>query len=139
MTADALISRLEGVKVTGSGRWLALCPAHDDRRPSLSIAEKDDGVILIHCWSGCSAHEVLTAIDLDFNVLFPEPLPGHKPERRPFATADVLRAIAFECLVCATAGVRVAHGAELTHEDRARLILASGRIQAAIQAGGYEQ
>ena len=38
-----LVSRLHGVKDTGSKRWIAPCPPHDDKRPSLSIRELDDG------------------------------------------------------------------------------------------------
>ena len=52
MSADALLSRLDGVKKTGHGQWIARCPAHEDRSPSLSIAEKDDRV-LVHCHAGC--------------------------------------------------------------------------------------
>lgn len=50
---DDLISRLKQVTKNGNG-WEACCPAHDDRRPSLSIAESDDGKILLTCHSnGC--------------------------------------------------------------------------------------
>lgn len=42
-----------------SGRWyrsygIARCPAHDDRNPSLSIADGDDGRLLLYCHAGCS-------------------------------------------------------------------------------------
>ena len=62
--ADLLLSRLDGVRRTGSGRWIARCPAHDDRRPSLSVRELDDGRTLLHCFSGCSPDAVLDAIGL---------------------------------------------------------------------------
>ena len=50
-TADALAKALHGRKC-GSG-WIARCPAHNDRHPSLSIAERD-GKLLVYCHAGCS-------------------------------------------------------------------------------------
>jgi putative DNA primase/helicase len=41
--------------------WMALCPAHDDRNPSLAISEKD-GNILIHCHAGCDQRAVIAAL-----------------------------------------------------------------------------
>lgn len=64
-----LIQALEdhGCTVRGSGaRYSSQCPAHEDRDPSLSIREKDDGKILIHCHAGCETVDVLSAIGLDF-------------------------------------------------------------------------
>jgi len=42
MAIDALLSRLAKARQSGTGRWVACCPAHDDKRPSLSIRELDD-------------------------------------------------------------------------------------------------
>lgn len=71
MNINKLLDRLEKVKQTGPEKWIACCPAHDDRSPSLGIAIKDDKV-LIKCWSGCGAIDVLNAVGLDYSVLFPE-------------------------------------------------------------------
>lgn len=38
---DKLTSRLDGVKSNGYGKYLARCPAHDDKSPSLAIKETD--------------------------------------------------------------------------------------------------
>ena len=59
MIADALAKALHGRKC-GSG-WIARCPAHDDRHPSLSIAE-DNGTLLVHCFAGCSQESVLGSL-----------------------------------------------------------------------------
>jgi hypothetical protein len=77
VSAAALLDRLERVKQTGPGRWLARCPAHEDRSPSLSIRELDDGRILLHDFGGCEAADVLAAIGLALSDLFPESLPEH--------------------------------------------------------------
>jgi putative DNA primase/helicase len=34
--------------------WMARCPAHNDRTPSLSIADGAEGRILLACFAGCS-------------------------------------------------------------------------------------
>lgn len=138
MTVDNLLSRLDRVKRTGAGRWIARCPSHDDRSPSLSIRELDDGRILLHCFAGCDVQSVLTAAGLSLDDLFPPRNLGHqaKLEGRPFPASDILRAIAFEALVVAVAGSSILSGKAFTAADRDRLFLAVGRIQAALDAGG---
>src|SRR5262249_12866760 len=51
---------LDGRRV-GSA-WMARCPAHDDREPSLSIGETRDGKVLVHCHAGCDQHLVIAAL-----------------------------------------------------------------------------
>ena len=138
MSADALISRLDGVKRTGPGRWLARCPAHEDRSPSLSIRELEDSRVLVHCFASCSVEEVLSAVGLEMDVLFPpKPIEYGKPERRPFPAADVLRCLAFEALVVAHAGAALLTGnPSFSEADRERLMLAVSRIQEALTAAG---
>jgi len=60
MTAETIAKALGGRKA-GSG-WVARCPAHDDRTPSLSLADGHDGRLLVKCWAGCSACDVLAAL-----------------------------------------------------------------------------
>jgi hypothetical protein len=136
--ADNLLGRLDAVRRTGAGTWSARCPAHDDRGPSLSIAEKDDGRILVHCHAGCDVEAVLVAIGMNISDLFPPRVIAHrvKSERRPFPAADVLRAVGFEAMVVAAAAVALLAGEPFSEIDRDRLILAVTRIQAAISAAG---
>jgi putative DNA primase/helicase len=56
-------------KRVGEDRWMALCPAHDDRNPSLSIREAR-GKALVHCFAGCSTEAVLEALRLRWTDLF---------------------------------------------------------------------
>jgi hypothetical protein len=72
--AVKLLDRLGRVKQTGSGRWLARCPGHEDRSPSLSIRALDDGRVLINCFAGCEPGDVLLAVGLTMSDLFPERL-----------------------------------------------------------------
>ncbi|MCS7047345.1 MAG: hypothetical protein NZO58_13385, partial [Gemmataceae bacterium] len=66
---ENLLARVTGVKQTGKG-WSARCPAHDDRKASLSIAEGDDGTVLLKCHAGCSTEAVLRAMGLELRDLF---------------------------------------------------------------------
>jgi putative DNA primase/helicase len=59
MNADTLIRALEARR-SGSC-WMARCPAHDDRNPSLSIREAD-GKVLVHCHAGCKQQAVIDAL-----------------------------------------------------------------------------
>ena len=60
MTAEAIAQALQARR-TGPGRWMARCPAHDDRTPSLSIAERN-GTLLVHCFAGCRQADVIEAL-----------------------------------------------------------------------------
>ena len=137
MSADSLVSLLEKVKSTGKNRWQARCPAHADKGPSLSIRETDDGRVLVHCFAGCSVHEIVQAVGLELSDLFPPRTTGNaKGERRPFAAADALRAVGFEALVVCAAAAALATGEPLSSADRNRLITAGERIQLALAGAG---
>jgi hypothetical protein len=130
MSAAPLIDCLDGVKRTGPGRWIAKCPAHDDRQPSLAVRELDDGRVLLHCFAQCAVEDVLAAVGLTFDTLFPErPIDERrKPERRSFPAADVLRALTTEIaiVVIYVADHRAGHIA--SHQDHERFLLACSRI-----------
>lgn len=69
MTIEKLLTKLE--KVTRSGRgFMALCPAHKDHHPSLSITRSDSGKILLHCHGGCSFDQILQAIGVSRSELY---------------------------------------------------------------------
>lgn len=74
---DDLLVLLKGVKRTGDGRYMALCPGHNDHEPSLSIAVVD-GKILIFCHAECTPDAILGAIGLNLADLFLDG--GHAPE-----------------------------------------------------------
>jgi putative DNA primase/helicase len=65
---DLLLGRLEGVRPAGPRSWVARCPAHDDRDPSLSVSVKE-GRILIYCFAGCAPEAVLQAVGLTWRDL----------------------------------------------------------------------
>ncbi len=67
---ERLLANLSDVKKSGTG-WSACCPAHKDRRASLSIAEGDDGRALVKCHAGCSFDDICAAVGLSTVDLMP--------------------------------------------------------------------
>lgn len=135
--AEKFLSRVEGVRPTGPGRWVFKVPTRKDKHPSGSARELDDGRLLIYDFAGDSALEMLKAVGLELSDLYPDALPNHgKPERRPFIATDALRCVAFEALVCAAAATTMASGEPLSSVDRDRLMLAAERLNGAARKAG---
>lgn len=121
MTAETLLNQLHKVRKSGPDSWMACCPAHDDRTPSLRVTEGSDGHILIHCFAGCSAMDVMGAAGLEMGELFPErdqhyfdDRPPEPPPRETRAEADLVK-IQIRYL---TADAMVEAGNRLTAEEQ---------------------
>jgi len=137
-----LLARLDKVKTNGPGRWLACCPAHDDRSPSLAIRETEDGTILVKCFSGCPTTDVVAAAGMEMHELFPrrerDAFASSKRPRERWVPRDVLAAIARESLVVMLAAEAVHSGATLAATDLERLARAAGRIRGAAKEVGCD-
>ncbi|MFI7069527.1 phage/plasmid primase, P4 family [Micromonospora sediminicola] len=55
MTLTDLLARLKAHD--DADGWLAVCPSHEDSRPSLRIAVGESGALLLKCRAGCSTVE----------------------------------------------------------------------------------
>lgn len=103
MKTDRLLSQLRKVKQTAMGEWVACCPAHDDRSPSLSVKETPEGMVLIHCFAGCEPLQVLNAVGLTFEDVMPDrigdPIKGFK--KLPWNPRTILEAITDNAQVAA--------------------------------------
>lgn len=132
---EAFLSRLSKVRKTGADSWIACCPAHDDKRPSMTIRVLDDGRTLCHCFAGCSFEEILAASGSNISDFFPEKPLYHraKPLRRPFPAADVLECLSFESSVLYFAACHMAAGKILPELERERMNLAARRIREAVE------
>lgn len=130
MTAAALIDRLERVRQTAPGRWLARCPAHQDKSPSLSIRELDDGRVLLHCFGGCEVGDVLVAVGLTMADLFPQRLPEHAyaPSGSGIPARDLLQIISQETSIVAVIAADLLAKKDISAIDWQRLALAGSRI-----------
>src|SRR5581483_3512580 len=60
MSAEAIAKTLGGRKAGAT--WMAHCPAHDDRMPSLSITDTRDGKVLVRCHAGCDQRDVIAVL-----------------------------------------------------------------------------
>ena len=78
---ELLLSKLDGVKRSGNS-WMALCPSHEDRNPSLSVAGGAHGRALVKCHAGCSTEQIVNAIGLKRSDLFVKKALGSKKEDR---------------------------------------------------------
>ena len=67
---EYVLNHLTGVRPSMHG-WVACCPAHADREPSLSIGIGEDGQVLLKCFAGCSLDAIVQAIGMTVADLFP--------------------------------------------------------------------
>jgi CHC2 zinc finger len=126
--AVKVLDRLQGVKATGPGRWLARCPAHEDRSPSLSVRDID-GRVLIHCFGGCGPGDVVAALGLTLGDLFDKPLGPHfAPSKSRIPATDLLEVVDLELLNAAILCNELAQDKRISEADRRTLTTAAVRI-----------
>lgn len=136
---EVLLGRLDRPRKTGRG-WTARCPAHGDRTASLSIAEGLDGRVLLHCFAGCSAGDVVASLGLTLGNLFP------RRHMRDMTTVEraimregaqqsrwraALGVLAGEAVLIGIAAAVIRRGEPLVDEDAARLDQAIQRVESA--------
>lgn len=142
--SESLLSRLEGVKQRGPGSWVARCPAHDDKSPSLSVRETGDGVLLLHCFGGCAPADIVAAVGMELADLFPPrptaasaratPEHHHKPRRKPpIPWADVIKSLSYALTAIRIAAGDMAKGKTLSGDDLDTLQRADDIIKEALR------
>ena len=133
---EILLGRLDKVRRCGSGH-IARCPSHEDRSASLSINSGTDGRVLLNCFAGCSAADVVASLGLQIADLF---------VRKPTATMSfaersalrehgrqsqwraALNVIDLEATVVQIAARQMLTKQPLDESDYQRLVVASNRI-----------
>ena len=133
MNINDFLSYFEKSYRSGKDEYQCLCPAHQDKTASLSIKNLPDERILIHCFAGCAANDILEAVGLTFDDIVPKRLGDFKPVSKPFNPYAVLKAISNETLLVALAGLEIANGKTLPQEDKDRLLIAANRLREAYQ------
>jgi hypothetical protein len=133
---DLVSSKVGRFKSARPGRAMGRCPAHKDRRASLSLRELDDGRVLLHCFAGCEVDAVVSAMGLQMEDLFP-PRPvaagGASGERRPYSVRQLVEALQAELGVAWVLLSDLEGGKVPTDTDRRRAGLAKARCQALIE------
>jgi hypothetical protein len=135
---DALLARLDRVQATAHG-WRADCPTGHKTHGTLSIAQGDDGRVLLHCFAGCAASDVLGGLGLTLADIQPARIRDESPEgrraaRERFRLASVSAAagvLAREADLVLIAAADTAQGIPLTDADFARLAECVERLHAA--------
>jgi CHC2 zinc finger len=128
---ENLLSKLEKVRSKGRGKWVACCPAHADKSPSLAITEIQDGTILIHCFGKCSITEITDAIGLSVADLFPKSddvSVNGRGLKRPFSTSQILPAFERELLVGVQFLGAIGRGATIPEIEKKRAAQCAERL-----------
>lgn len=96
---DDVLALLEGVTQPSHdpSQYMALCPAHNDHNQSLAVRESDGGIVVLHCFAGCTAsgpEPVCEALGIPVSYLFadhdsgPASKPSSLPEDYIYRDAD---------------------------------------------------
>jgi hypothetical protein len=138
LSAEDILDRLEGVRQCTTDSWVARCPAHEDRSPSLTVRDAGDGMVLMHCFTGCDVTAIVESIGLELSALFPPRSPDEhrrRSLRKPFPASAVLSALASEALIASMAATTLARGEKLGAADRERLQRAATRLEEGARYG----
>ena len=136
---ESFLARLDLVRKAGRG-WTAKCPAHEDRTASLSITAGDDGRVLLHCFAGCSAADVVASAGLTIGDLFVKRPTSDmtfaersalREQGRQAQWRAALNVMSLEAKIIQLAAHDLLTGKPLAQDDRQRLVVACGRIDAA--------
>jgi hypothetical protein len=126
MSLEIILGQLSKVKKLHKG-YKACCPVHQDKSPSMTITETNDGKILIHCFScGANGKDVVEALGLAPGVLFSgdfTPDPAYRKEKYK----DVLLEDHFMIKLYEDSK---RNGTFIGHKDYMRYKLAKARTQA---------
>jgi hypothetical protein len=125
-----ILSLLDGVRDLRGGKYMARCPAHDDRSPSLSVKLCSDDRVLLHCFAGCDIEAICDALGLRLTDLMPDsPIDHHVGQvRRTMPARDALQSLDHESLVVATIASDIHEHQTIDNPTMSRLAQAVSRI-----------
>lgn len=115
-----ILSHLEKVKRLSEGRYIALCPCHNDSKPSLNVTTRSDGMIVMHCFPcGANGLAVCQALGINPASLFPitDNLKYEKQPRLGFSAWQLLHALEKDMLVVLIAARMLTNGKALPESD----------------------
>lgn len=124
MTIDNILRKLDKVKKSHRG-YKACCPVHNDKHPSMTVTETDDGKVLIHCFScGARGTDVVEALGLPTSELFSGDFTGTYDPKYKLRKTELE-----DSLVISMYEDGKKNGQYLTHADFKRYRLAKARIE----------
>jgi hypothetical protein len=136
---NGLLSKLQKVKSRGHDKWMACCPAHDDKNPSLVIT-LESGKILMTCWSGCEVESILGAVGMDFSDIFPDKPIYHRSsgKKHTIYASDALRILKVEAMIITLCAIDIKNKKPINNEDHQRVMLAMDRINTMMEASDVQ-
>lgn len=141
ISIDDFLSRLRGVRSRGNGNFMACCPAHEDKSPSLSVTQSD-GRILMTCFAGCPAESVLSSIGLKFDDLFPDAQKRQSEStrtvKRRIQPADALRVLSYEMTLAMMCMFEMRKGNRLSANHEQLLEAACERLNICLEAANVD-
>ena len=133
MTIETVLSRLDRVRKRQPGQWSARCPAHNDRGPSLSIRETPSSEVLLWCFAGCGAEDILAALGLQWSDLFAKSdvqiVHSHSRTPRLLTDRQALELEVDERTLIAIIACDMARGKKPSPAECERLRKAAGRLR----------
>lgn len=137
MNIEKILSRLQGVKKTGTDRWICKCSAHNDKSPSLTISiDGRTGNALMTCFAGCDTYSILQSIGCDWDDLFPEKAHSHhvpKAKSVIYAT-EGLELLRYEAQIVTAYAMASVNQEQLLVNDYIRIRESMQRINKVYQA-----
>jgi hypothetical protein len=135
---DNFISRLSKAKRTGNDSYIACCPAHADKSPSMTVREVEDGMLLVHCFAGCGIDDIAGAIGFSISDLMPDKQPDElrKSRRIPFSPSDVLACAKNDAALLYVVMCDLDKGILLTEKQVKEAKKSAARIYSAANMGG---
>jgi len=133
-----ILATLDNVRPYGKG-YRATCPNGHKSKGNLIINRGNEGCVLLRCYAGCSALEIVHGLGLELKDLFERPPANmtdeEKRQRRRQAKQSqwkaALKNLPLEIAVLEIAAGQIANGKPLDEADQQRLILAGTRIRSA--------
>jgi len=128
---EGLLSSLQGLRKTGPDSWVACCPAHDDSTPSLAIKETDEGVVLLHCFGGCSVEAVAAAAGVKLADLFPDGATPYKGRQQIMPVREAAEQMRMACLsfLMSATSFRAQYKGVATEEQMEDMVNSLGHIE----------
>jgi hypothetical protein len=136
------LSRVERVHQSAPGRWRAMCPCHESRGRSqtMSVRETADGTVLIKCFAGCGALEIIKKVGMRPGDLFPKEYRAPMTQRGParpnhwHARQDAMKTIMREVQLVGLIACDIADGKTVPPHDAERCAESVLKIQQALRA-----
>lgn len=118
-------------------KFRSICPAcgarHNGNPTKLAIGAGERGGLVVNCFAGCGGLEVVAALGLKPEILFPPKMLGGKPGRAWIPAEYAIDGLADDALTIAVLAALVAAGQELTERQRDELASARVRIESVLK------